>query len=375
MKSKLIVLIALAVSSLLAAISCGPAAEETAEAVKLQGAGATFPEPVYNQWMFEYEKVSTTKINYEGIGSGGGQKAIIGKTVDFAGSDAPMSAEDLDTNGLLQFPMIVGGIVPVINIPGIENNQLKLKADVLGRIFSGDITTWNHPDILADNPELATKLPAQKIVIVHRSDGSGTTWTFTYFLHKASPYWREHMRGVDVDKETGAITKEFDISYGKSIKWPADAIGQKGNPGVANQVQQSPYSIGYVEYAYALESNLVTVQLQNAAGAFVTPSLDTFAEAAAQTDWSKAGDELVPVAQGGAKTWPIVGVSFILIHFQQNDANKAKAMLKYFDWCFTNGGAAAEKLHYVSIPKSVADSVREEWAKITTADGQPINWK
>jgi phosphate transport system substrate-binding protein len=374
MKGKWIVFAALALSSLLWAISCGPAGEEPG-AVKLQGAGATFPEPVYNQWMYDYEQASTTRINYEGIGSGGGQKAIIGRTVDFAGSDAPMSAVDLEANSLLQFPMIVGGIVPIVNIPGVENNQLKLKADVLGRIFSGGITTWNHPDILADNPGLADKLPAEKIIVVHRSDGSGTTWTFTLFLHKASPYWHEHMRGVDVDKETGEINKKFDISYGKSVKWPADTIGQKGNPGVANQVQQSPYSIGYVEYAYALQNNLTATQLQNAAGAFVSATLDTFAEAAARTDWTKAGEDLVPVAQGGAGTWPIVGVSFILIHKEQGDAVKAKEMLKYFDWCFADGVVAAAKLHYVAIPKSVSDKVREEWrTKVITADGQPINW-
>ncbi len=373
MKIKWVVLAALAVSGLMWAVSCGPV--EEAEAVKLQGAGATFPEPVYNQWMYEYEQVSTTRINYEGIGSGGGQKAIIGKTVDFAGSDAPMDASDLDENGLLQFPMIVGGIVPVIDIPGVENNQLKLRADVLGRIFAGDITTWNHPDILADNSEIADKLPEKRIIVVHRSDGSGTTWTFTLFLHMASPYWLANMRGVKVDKATGEITGKLEESYGKSIKWPAGTIGQKGNPGVANQIQQSEYSIGYVEYAYALQSNLTTVQLENAAGQFVSPSLETFAEAAAQTDWTKSGVDLVPVAQGGSNTWPIVGVSFILIHKQQEDANEAKEMLKYFDWCFAKGVASAEKLHYVAIPSSVADQVRGDWASKLTIDDQPINWQ
>ena len=372
MRTKRIVLAALSLGVVMWAASCGPS--EEAGAVKLQGAGATFPEPVFNQWMYQYEQVSTTKINYEGIGSGGGQKAIIDKTVDFASSDAPMNAPELDENGLLQFPIIVGGIVPVINVPGLEKNELKLRADVIGRIFAGDITTWNHPDILSDNAEIADKLPDKRIIVVHRSDGSGTTWTFTLFLHKASPYWLENMRGVQVDKATGEITADLAESYGKSIKWPGDSIGQKGNPGVANQVMQSPFSIGYVEYAYALQNNMTTAQLENAAGRFVAPSLETFAEAAIQTDWTKPGVDLVPVAQGGDNTWPIVGVSFILIYKQQEDANKAEEMLRYFKWCFSNGADSAGKLHYVAIPASVADQVMVSWAEITV-DGQTVSWK
>ena len=192
----------LTVAGVVMSISCGSGA------MKLQGAGATFPEPVYNQWMTDYEKEANIGINYEGIGSGGGQKAIIEKTVDFAGSDAPMSAEDLDKNGLIQFPMIVGGIVPVINIPGIKSNQMRLTPDLLGRIFAGDITMWNHEDIAAVNEGL--ELPELPIVVVHRSDGSGTTWTFTYFLHKSSPYWLASMRGVKIDKETNKILEELD---------------------------------------------------------------------------------------------------------------------------------------------------------------------
>ena len=370
MRIKWLAFAALAITGLFWLASCG-----SSETVKLQGAGATFPEPVYNQWMTDYEQVSETRINYEGIGSGGGQKAIIGMTVDFAGSDAPMSAAELDENGLIQFPMIVGGIVPVINIPGLENNELKLTPDLLGRIFGGDVTMWNDPAIVEINPDIVDKLPESKIIVVHRSDGSGTTWTFTFYLHKASPFWYENMRGVEVDKSTGEITKELEISYGKSIKWPEDSFGQKGNPGVANQVQQSENSIGYVEYAYALQNNLTTIQIQNAAGAWVSPNLETFAEAAAQTDWTLSGVDLVPVNQGGEKTWPIVGVSFILIHKAQEDQAKAVEMLKYFDWCFANGVESAKKLHYVPIPASVAEKVRAQWEATVKFNDEPIAWK
>lgn len=357
-------LIALAVLTAIGTIflgSCGPSAE-----VKLKGAGATFPKPVYDEWMQVYQEETNVPITYEGIGSGGGQKAIIDKTVDFAGSDAVMKTEDLEKQGLLQFPMIVGGIVPVINIPGVEANELKLDAELLGRIFAGDITTWNHEDIAVLNTGL--ELPEEAITVVHRSDGSGTTWTFTLYLHQASDYWKNNMSSEKKGEVLG-------ISYGKSIKWPTgNFIGGKGNPGVANYVKESKNSIGYVEYAYALTEKLTTIQLLNKAGKHVEPSLDTFAEAAAKTDWTMSGIDLIPVNKPGDDSWPIVGVSFILIYKEQDDEAKAKAMLKYLDWCFDKGADAARELHYVPIPRKVADEVRELWEKEVKYNDTPIEW-
>jgi phosphate transport system substrate-binding protein len=348
-------------------ISCGGG-----DTVKLQGAGATFPEPVYNQWMTDYGRETGARINYEGIGSGGGQKAILAKTIDYAGSDEPMKPEDLEKSGLLQFPMVVGGVVPVIKVPGIESNQLRLTPDLLGRIFAGDIKTWGHADIAAVNPGLA--LPAENILVVHRSDGSGTTWTFTYFLHRMSDHWRNAMMGREIDRETGEVEKEAGVSYGKAMKWPEGTVGQKGNPGVANMVKESKYSIGYVEYAYALQNNLTTVKLQNPVGKFVEPNLKSFAEAAVQTDWTRSGVDLIPVAKPGENTWPVVGVSFIIIYKEQSDEAKGKGMLRYFDWCLEKGGEAAERLHYVPLPKNVAEMVREQWKKEVRFDGEPL-WK
>lgn len=374
---KLALILALVSMVVLAAGCASNSGEKTEENtakvdVKFNGAGASFPRPVYERWIYDYNVNTGAKIDYESIGSGGGQKAIIAKTVNYAGSDAPMSAEQLNENGLIQFPMIVGGIVPVYNLPGVESNQLKLTPELLGKIFSAQITKWNDPAIVQMNPDL--KLSSDDIRIVHRSDSSGTTWTFTYYLDQVSASWHENMKGVKLDKATGEILEVKDIAYDKAIKWSDDSLGAKGNEGVATTVKSTEFSIGYVEFAYALTNELATVKMQNKDGAWVTPAIESFQEAAAAQDWSGSGESLVPVNQGGSKTWPIVGVSFILIHKEQTDPVVALEMLKYFDWCFSKGAAVAEELHYVPIPVKVSDKVKKTWASTIVADGNPI-WK
>ena len=374
---KLAVILAL-VSLVILAIGCANNAEENSEEanakvnVKFNGAGASFPRPVYERWIYDYNAKTGAKIDYESIGSGGGQKAIIAKTVNFAGSDAPMSPEKLEDNGLVQFPMIVGGIVPVYNLPEIKTNELKLTPELLGKIFSAQITKWNDPAIAQMNPDL--KLPAEDIKIVHRSDSSGTTWTFTYYLDQVSKAWHENMKGVKIDKATGEILEVKEKAYDKAIKWSDDSLGAKGNEGVATTVKSTEFAIGYVEFAYALTNELATVKMQNKDGAWVTPAIESFQEAAAAQDWSGSGEALVPVNQGGSKTWPIVGVSFILVHKEQADPVVALEMLKYFDWCFSSGADAAKELHYVPIPASVTDAIKQTWASSIVAEGNPV-WK
>ena len=323
-----------------------------ADQLKINGAGASFPYPVYSQWAYKYKSMNEVEVNYQSIGSGGGIAQIKAKTVDFGGSDAPLEPAELDENGLLQFPMVVGGVVPVLKVEGVGADALRLSPVLLADIFLGRIKKWNDPAIKNLNGELA--LPDLDITVVHRADGSGTTWIFTNYLSKVSAEW------------------ETKVGFGKAVDWPA-GIGGKGNEGVAVYVNKINGAIGYVEFAYALQNKLVHAQLQNKAGNFVSPTIETFQAATANADWKNApGYYLVLTDQPGDKSWPITGATFILIHRKQNDPKLAKAMLSYFDWCFRYGGETAEKLHYVPIPANVVELVQDSWKKEITAGSSSV---
>jgi phosphate transport system substrate-binding protein len=317
------------------------------------GVGATFPAPLYAKWAADYHAASGTAINYQGIGSGGGIKQIQAKTVDFGASDKPLTPDQLSQGGLYQFPTVVGGVTPVVNIPGVGPGQLRLSGAVLGDIYLGAVTRWNDPKIVSLNPGL--KLPVGEISVVHRADGSGTTFLFTSYLSLVSPAWKAKVGAND------------------AVVWPLGMAG-KGNGGVAVFVKQTAGSIGYVEYAYAKQSNLAYVQLQNHDGAFVQPTAGAFAAATAGADWTKAeGNDLLLLDQPGAASWPITGATFILIHTQPPNPPKTKQTLAFFDWAYKNGDAAAAALDYVPLPQSVKDLMRSQWAStIKDANGQPL---
>ena len=323
-------------------------------ATTINGAGATFPYPVYGQWAYAYEKETGVRLNYQSIGSGGGIKQIKAKTVDFGASDAPLKPAELDQAGLLQFPMIMGGVVPVLNLKGIEAGQLKLSPEVLADIYLGTITKWDDAKIAADNKGL--KLPAQDITVVHRADGSGTTWIFTNYLTKVSKTWAEK------------------VGNDKAVQWPT-GVGGKGNEGVAAYVQRINGSIGYVEYAYALQNKMSSALLKNQAGNFVAPTAENFQAAAANADWAHAeGYYMVLTDQPGKDSWPITGASFILVYRDQPNVEPVKTVLDFFAWCYKNGQATALKLDYVPMPEKVVDMVEKTWAKEIRANGQPV-WK
>lgn len=320
----------------------------------VNAAGATFPYPVYSKWATRYNQFSGMKLSYQAIGSGGGIAQIKAKTVDFGASDEPLQADDLEKCGLIQFPMIMGGVVPVVNIDGVAKGKLKLTPELLADIFLGKIKNWNDRRILAVNSDL--KLPDQEITVAHRADGSGTTWIFTNYLSKVSGEWKEK------------------VGNDKSVSWPT-GVGGKGNEGVSALVKKTQGSIGYVEYAYALRERLKHVQLQNKAGKFVNPTIETFQGAAANADWEKApGFYMVLTDQPGEKSWPIVGASYILVYKDQTDSSKAQAMLKFFDWCFKNGSDLAIDLHYVPMPAKVYTVVHALWEKELSSGGRPV-WK
>ena len=325
----------------------------TAHAADITGAGATFPYPIYAKWAEAYKKATGTGLNYQSIGSGGGVKQIKAKTVDFGASDAPLKLEELDAEGLVQFPAIIGGVVPVVNIDGIAPGKLKMTGEVLAAIYMGKITKWNAPEIAAINAGL--KLPAEDITVVHRSDGSGTTFLWTDYLTKVSP--------------------EFKTAVGSAtaVKWPV-GVGGKGNEGVASSVKQLKNSIGYVEYAYVKKNKMSYTLLKNADGQFAEPDDENFKAAAAGADWSKApGMHLVLTNQPGKLSWPVTGASFILMHKSQADAEKGKEVLKFFDWALKNGGPMAAELEYVSLPPAVVKLIEDNWkAKIKDAGGKAL---
>jgi phosphate transport system substrate-binding protein len=324
-------------------------------AQKLNGAGATFPYPVYSQWAFQYNKITGMELNYQSIGSGGGIQQIKAKTVDFGASDAPLTTDELNqVGGLIQFPMIMGGVVPVVNLEGIKPGQMRLTPEVLADIFLGKIKNWNEPAIKAINA--GVNLPNKAITVVHRSDGSGTTWIFTNYLDKVSPEWHSKV-GTD-----------------KAVAWPVGVAG-KGNEGVSAYVTRISGAIGYVEFAYALTNKMAHTQLKNSSGEFLQPTIATFQAAAANADWNNApGFYMVLTNQPGKESWPITGASFILIYKEQKDAKMARSMLDFFDWCFRNGAETAGKLYYVPMPDQVVKLVEEQWAKNITSGSSPI-WK
>ena len=332
----------------LMALSLGAAS--SAFAVDITGAGATFPYPIYAKWADAYNAKTGTKLNYQSIGSGGGIKQIQNKTVDFGASDKPMKPEELDKNGLVQFPTVVGGVVPVVNIPGIASGNLKLSGEVLADIFLKKITRWNDPAIKGLNPDL--NLPDAPITVVHRSDGSGTTFVFANYLSKVSKEWND---------KVGADT---------SIAWPT-GVGGKGNEGVASYAQRIKFSIGYVEYAYAKQNNLPYVTLKNREGEFVKPSIESFQSAAQYADWKKApGFYEILTNEPGKATWPIAGATFILMHKNQDKAENGKEVLKFFDWGYKNGADLAKSLDYVPMPAAVISVIQSSWkSNIKSKDG------
>lgn len=320
--------------------------------VTIEGAGATFPFPIYSRWAYDYQAAAGVKINYQSIGSGGGIAQIKARTVDFGASDAPLTSAELDEAGLVQFPLVLGGVVLAVNVKGVDSGTLKLTRNALVGIYLGRVKKWNDPAIVGSNPGMA--LPDLDITVVHRADGSGTTWIFTNYLAKISPDWHSGP------------------GCGKSISWPV-GVGGKGNEGVAAYVQRLNGAIGYVEYAFAEQNKMAVTLLENAAGGFVSPSMESFEAAAANADWAKApGFYLVLTDQPGDGTWPIAGASFILLHRDQKDAGRALQMLRFFDWCFKNGKDTARSLQYVPLPDGVARLVTERWKDEVKSSGKPI---
>jgi phosphate transport system substrate-binding protein len=321
-------------------------------AANITGAGATFPYPIYSKWADAYKAKTGVGLNYQSIGSGGGIKQIIAKTVDFGASDAPLEAAELEKNGLIQFPTVMGGVVPVVNIEGIKPGALRLTGAVLADIYLGKVSKWNAPAIAALNK--GVKLPDQDITVVARSDGSGTTFIFTNYLSKVSGEWKD---------KAGNNT---------SVKWPAGVTG-KGNEGVAAYVQRLSGSIGYVEYAYAIQNKMAYALLQNKEGAFVGPDDKTFRAAAANAQWEKApGFYQILTDQPGKESWPITGATFILMHKKADKPENAATALKFFDWAYAEGDKMALDLDYVPLPDSVVKLVKAEWKKVQDASGKPV---
>ena len=343
------VLLRAAVAGALAAVAI------PASAAEISGAGATFPYPIYAKWAEAYSKVSGVNLNYQSIGSGGGIKQIKAKTVTFGASDKPLKPEELKAASLVQWPMVMGGIVPVVNIEGVTPGQLVFDGPTLAKIYLGEIKTWNDPEIAKLNP--GVKLPAAGIAVVHRSDGSGTTFNYTDYLSKVSPTWKSKV-GEDA-----------------SVQWPV-GIGAKGNEGVAANVKQTGNSIGYVEYAYAKQNKLTYGDMINKDGKKVDPVSASFAAAAANADWKNAaGFYLLLTDQPGAQSWPITASTFILMPTDPKDPAAASAALKFFDWAYANGNEAAESLDYIPMPKNVVELVKKEWSSdIKGADGKPLQF-
>jgi len=310
-------------------------------ATDISGAGATFPYPIYSKWADAYKTQTGTGLNYQSIGSGGGIKQIKAKTVTFGASDMPLKPDDLKASGLIQFPMIIGGVVPVVNIKGVLPGQLHLDGHIVASIYLGDITQWNDPAIKKLNPTLT--LPSTAIAPVYRSDGSGTNFLFSDYLSKSSPKFQSSI---------GANT---------SVQWPV-GIGAKGNEGVANMTAQTDGAIGYVEYAYAKQNKMAYTDLINTAGKKVAPDADSFQAAAANADWAHApGYHLILTNQPGEQSWPITGASFILVYSVPPDPAATAAALKFFDWAYRNGGKMAAELDYVPLPASLIQQIRATW--------------
>ena len=317
------------------------------------GAGASFPAPLYSKWAADYNKATSVKVNYQSVGSGAGIKQIDAKTVDFGASDMPLTDDELSKKGLMQFPTVIGGVVPVVNIQGIQPGQLKLTGQVLSDIYLGKITKWTDPAIKALNPSLA--LPDAAISPVRRADGSGTTFIFTNYLSKLSPEWKSK------------------VGEGTAVNWPTGA-GGKGNEGVAAFVGRLPNSIGYVEYAYVKQNKMAFAQLKNSAGNFVMPDDATFKAAAAGAQWSKSFYQIL-TEQPGKDSWPITGATFILMHKSQDKPVQAAESLKFFEWAYKNGDKTAEDLDYVPMPANVKTVIEKAWTEIKDTSGKSIALK
>ena len=324
-----------------------------ATAQNVTGAGASFPAPLYSKWAADYYKATGVKINYQSVGSGAGLRQIEAKTVDFGASDAPLKDEDLAKKGLMQFPMVIGGVVPVVNIKGIASGQLKLNGQVLGDIYLGKITKWTDPAIKALNPSLA--LPDAAITPVRRADGSGTSFIFTNYLSKANAEWKNQ------------------VGEGTAVNWPVGA-GGKGNEGVAAFVGRLPNSIGYVEYAYVKQNKMTFAQMKNAAGHFVSPEDAAFKAAAASADWAKSFYQIL-TEQPGKDAWPITGATFILMHKVQDKPAQAASSLKFFEWAYKTGDKTADDLDYVPMPAGVKAIVEKAWGDIKDGTGKPVAYK
>jgi phosphate transport system substrate-binding protein len=339
----------LTAAGLLAAAAIGPAS-----AIDISGAGATFPYPIYAKWADVYKKETGVGMNYQSIGSGGGIKQIKAKTVTFGATDAPLPGKELDESGLIQFPMVMGGIVPVVNIEGIKSGDLVIDGPTLARIFLGEIKTWNDPAIAKLNP--SAKLPSQPIAVVHRSDGSGTTYNFAYYLAEVSPEWKSK------------------VGFNTSVEWPV-GIGAKGNEGVANNVAQTKGSIGYVEYAYAKQNKLTDTKMINKDGKTVAPTSATFQAAAANADWNSVpGYGVILANQPGAESWPMTAATWILMYKKPQDTAAAAEALKFFAWAYEKGAKMAEDLDYIPMPKNVVESVKKTWAsEVKDASGKPLH--
>jgi phosphate transport system substrate-binding protein len=323
------------------------------QAQEITGAGATFPNPIYSKWASDYNKATGVKVNYQSIGSGGGIKQIDSKTVDFGASDMPLTDDVLKTKGQMQFPMVIGGTVPVLNVKGILPGQLKLDSQVLGDIYLGKITKWNDPALKALNPTLP--LPDTAIAVVRRADGSGTTFNFTNYLSRVHPEWKAK------------------VGEGTAVNWPVGA-GGKGNEGVAAFVGRLPNSIGYVEYAYVKQNKMTYVLLKNRDGNFVAPDDDAFKAAAAGADWNKTFYQLI-TDQPGKNTWPISTATYILMYNKQDKPANASEALKFFNWAYANGGKAASDLDYVPMPPAVVAAVQKAWGTMTDNAGKAISYK
>ena len=338
--------------SIAAAAAASLAVAAVASAADITGAGATFPYPIYAKWAAAYHQATGIGLNYQAIGSGGGIKQINAKTVDFGASDMPLKPEVLAKSGLMQFPTVIGGAIPTVNIKGIKPGELKLTGALLGDIYLGKVTKWNDPAIVALNP--GVKLPGMAISVVHRSDGSGTSFIWSNYLSKVSPEWKDK------------------VGVGTSLDWPT-GVGGKGNQGVANYVQRINGSIGYVEYAYVLQNHMAYVKMKNREGNFVAPSAESFMAAAAGADWSAApGMYLILTDAPGAQAWPIAGATFILMHTVQDKPANAKQVLEFFKWAYADGDKMAEALDYVPMPDNVVSLIESSWKNIKDKSGKPV---
>jgi phosphate transport system substrate-binding protein len=323
-----------------------------AAAADISGAGATFPSPIYAKWADAYKTETGNGLNYQSIGSGGGIAQIEANTVTFGASDKPLPPEELEANGLVQFPMVMGAIVPIYNLEGIAAGEITLDGPTLAGIFLGNITKWNDPAIAALNPGVT--LPDTAIAVAHRSDGSGTTFNFTDYLSKVSPEWSDQ-----VGEET-------------SVEWPV-GIGAKGNEGVANTVKQTAGSIGYVEFAYATQNNLAYARMKNAAGAVIEPGMESFQAAASNADWANApGYQLILTNQPGEASWPITAATFILVHKEPTDPAAVAEALRFFVWAYVKGDDMAAGLDYIPMPDAVVEMVRKTWETEITSGGNPV---